>query len=260
MYQKKSLFYLVIVISVFSFLYFSLRTNRNTKHHNTIKVGISADYPPFEYYENGILVGFDIDLAKAIAHDLNKNIEFVDMPFNSLFSAIESNFIDFAISGISINEERLKNFDFSHAYYNNSTLGILHKKGLTFALSDQSPLTSIGYQTGSVLESWIKENFKNKEFVSMSSNGQLIEALKTGYIDCVVIGVVQALEFAKNNPDLEYSIIENTTYNKQHGYSIGLKKNSPLTTIINETLQHLEENGTLKNLKTQWIESATKHE
>ena len=82
-----------------------------------IRVGVCADFKPFEYYdENGELAGFDIDLMKYIAQRSGFEVEFVNMHFRDLFSAVESGEIDCAISAITVTEERGKSIDFSEIY------------------------------------------------------------------------------------------------------------------------------------------------
>ena len=82
----------------------------------TIKVGINAEFPPFEYYEDGKLTGFDIDLMNYIGERINYDIEYVDIPFDSLIPAVLSGRIDCAISAITVTEERDSIIDYSRAY------------------------------------------------------------------------------------------------------------------------------------------------
>lgn len=77
----------------------------------------SAEYPPFEYIENGEIKGFDIDLAKLIAKELGKEAVFDNMQFSTVLPALNSGQDDVAIATITITEERKKNFDFSIPYY-----------------------------------------------------------------------------------------------------------------------------------------------
>ena len=82
-----------------------------------IKVAISADFPPFEYYnENEELYGFDIDLMNYIGERSGFDIEFVNMSFDQLFSAVMGGDVDCAISAISITEERNNVIDYTIPY------------------------------------------------------------------------------------------------------------------------------------------------
>ena len=82
-----------------------------------IRVAISADFPPFEYYnENEELYGFDIDLMNYIGERIGFDIEFVNMSFDQLFSAVMGGDVDCAISAISITEERNNVIDYTIPY------------------------------------------------------------------------------------------------------------------------------------------------
>ena len=82
-----------------------------------LKVGISADFPPFEYYdENEELYGFDVDLMNYIGDRIGFDIEFVNMSFDQLFSAVMGGDVDFAISAIAVTEERNNVIDYTIPY------------------------------------------------------------------------------------------------------------------------------------------------
>ena len=82
-----------------------------------IKVAISADFPPFEYYdENEELYGFDVDLMNYIGDRIGFDIEFVNMSFDQLFSAVMGGDVDCAISAIAVTEERNNVIDYTIPY------------------------------------------------------------------------------------------------------------------------------------------------
>ena len=77
---------------------------KSKKNNNTITFATSSLYPPFEFLENGILSGFDIDLAYAIGKELQKEVVFEDMQFSAVLPALQSGIVDAAISTITITE------------------------------------------------------------------------------------------------------------------------------------------------------------
>lgn len=82
-----------------------------------IKVGINAEFKPFEYYdENGNLTGFDIDLMNYIGERIGFEIEYVEFPFDRLHLAVTSGEVDCAISAITVTDERKQLVDFSEIY------------------------------------------------------------------------------------------------------------------------------------------------
>lgn len=92
-----------------------------------IKLGTNAAFPPFEYVEGNKIVGFDITMGEKIAETAGAKLEVVDMAFDSLIPALSSGVIDFIAAGMSVNEERKKNVDFSETYYESKQVIIVRK-------------------------------------------------------------------------------------------------------------------------------------
>lgn len=93
----------------------------------TVKLGTNAAFPPFEYVEGKNIVGFDITMGQKIAKDADMKLEVVDMAFDSLIPALQSGTIDFIAAGMSVNEERKKNVDFSETYFESEQVIIVRK-------------------------------------------------------------------------------------------------------------------------------------
>ena len=86
--------------------------------NGSMTVGLSADYPPFEFYDSKFkLDGFDVALMKAIGEKIGITIEFNDFAFDGLGNALVLGQIDSAISAISVTPERQQLVDFSNVYY-----------------------------------------------------------------------------------------------------------------------------------------------
>ena len=92
-----------------------------------VKLGTNAAFPPFEYVEGKKIVGFDITMGQKIAAASGLKLEVVDMAFDSLIPALQSGTIDFIAAGMSVNEERKKNVDFSETYFESEQVIIVRK-------------------------------------------------------------------------------------------------------------------------------------
>ncbi|MCQ2604157.1 MAG: transporter substrate-binding domain-containing protein [Spirochaetia bacterium] len=93
----------------------------------TIKLGTSAAFPPFEYVDGKNYAGFDIAMGEYIATKAGKKLEVVNMSFDSLIPALQAGTIDFIAAGMSVTEERKKNVDFSVPYYASEQVIIIKK-------------------------------------------------------------------------------------------------------------------------------------
>ena len=89
-----------------------------TTHPNgTLVMGTSADFPPFEFWEGGQIVGLDPDIARAIGDLLGYEIEIVDMDFGSIIISVQTGQVDFGMAGMTVNEEHLEHVDFTQGYF-----------------------------------------------------------------------------------------------------------------------------------------------
>lgn len=221
----------------------------SSKEDKTIHFATSAEYPPFEYQENGKLKGFDIELAKLIAKHLGKKAVFDNMQFSSILPSLSSGQSDLAISTITITADREKNFDFTTPYYFEGMAAVFKKDS---PISEPSQLTGkkLAAQLGSTMEIWLKKHAANEEKTMMDNNNQAIEALKAGHVDVVLMDGAQGAIFSQKNPGLAYAIIAKA----EDGYGIALPKQSLLTARINRILNTLKENGELAKLQKTWLE------
>src|SRR5690349_11105603 len=127
------------------------------KQAGVIKVGTSADYPPFESVDaNGNKVGFDVDLMTEVAKRLGVKLEWVDMPFDSLIAAVQGGKIDASISAFNYSEERDQMIDFSDAYYTSEDAFTV-AEGFVGTIADPQDVAAfkVGVQTGTTQDSWL---------------------------------------------------------------------------------------------------------
>ncbi|MBL7481460.1 ABC transporter substrate-binding protein [Legionella bononiensis] len=215
-----------------------------------LNVATSAEYPPFEYSDQGEIKGFDIDLARLVAKELGKKAVFHDMQFSSILPAVLSGQADFAISTITITKERKKNLDFSTPYYFEGMAAVF-KTGQSMNSLSVLHDKKIACQLGTTMEIWAKKQVPSAELVLMDNNNQAVEALKAGHVDVVIMDGAQAPIFSKNNPGLAYVLIAQS----EDGYALALPKNSLLTPEVNQALKNLEAKGEIQKLKTKWLEN-----
>ncbi len=235
------------------FLWAFLIAHQLSANPGKITVGLSADYPPFEFKQGEDIVGFDVDLAKAIGEQLGVEVEIKDMSFAVLFNALNSGEIDLIISSVGVNEEKRKNFDFSIPYFFD-IFAILHKDSAPINAANLSG-KSIACQLGaSGMQGWLKNQSPDVKIVLMDAMTQMAEALKAGHLDGVLMDATQAKEFIKNSKGLAYTVVGNAAM----GTAVAMKKGSPLLESVNAVINKLKENGTLKALTNKWVDDNIK--
>ncbi|MGD2077696.1 MAG: transporter substrate-binding domain-containing protein [Chloroflexota bacterium] len=166
----------------------------------TLRVGTSADYPPFEYYtENFQLDGFDIALIRTIADRLGLGIEIKDMAFDGLGNALQINQIDLAISAITVTPERDGFVDFSNTYFlSEDAVLTTDQSNITITAPEQIANYRLGVQSGTIYEQYAQTDLieagimpENNLFVYQQMDTAL-EDLSLGRINLVAMDLAPA--------------------------------------------------------------------
>ncbi len=109
-----------------------------TYENGKLVVATNATFPPYEYYEDGEIVGIDMDLARAIGDKLHMEVELNDMEFDSIINAVNSAKANIGLAGMTKTEERLKAINFSEPYTQSTQVMIVNnqKGGGSFNLAE----------------------------------------------------------------------------------------------------------------------------
>ena len=105
------------ILAVVMMLMLAVLSCGKKEESKTLRVGLNSVFAPFEYKENGQIVGFDVDLINQIGKDLGYKIEIEDQSFDGLIPTLKAGKIDMIISGMTATEERKKSVDFSDEYF-----------------------------------------------------------------------------------------------------------------------------------------------
>lgn len=205
----------------------------------------NAEFEPFEFKESNDVVGIDVEIAREIAADLGVELEILDMDFNSLINAITGGKADIAIAGMTVDETRLKNVDFSDTYFKASQSIIVLKDSAIKASTDLEGKI-VGVQLGTTGDDYVTANSKASEVKRYNKGVDAVSDLIAGRIDAVVIDDYPATAFVKNNADTIIKLEEPLT---KEEYAIALNKNdTDLTIAINETLKRISDSGRLDEI------------
>lgn len=214
----------------------------------------SADYPPYESMDTDTneIVGFDVDIAKYITKELGYELEVKDMDFNSLITAMNAGKGDFIMAGMTPDEDRKKNADFSDIYFTAKHLVVSKKDSGINTLADLEGKT-VGVQTGSIQEDEAEKIAETVKITIETRNKvpELVQEILAGRFDAVIIEDTVAVGHFKNNPDLTGFEIEEE--NGEAGSAIAFEKDSKLTEEFNRVLNEMKENGELDKLVVKWF-------
>ena len=91
-------------------------TTDSSDSKDTLVMATNAEFPPYEYYENGEVVGIDAEIAAAIADKLGMTLQIEDMDFDSILGAVQSGKADMGMAGMTVTEERQQSVNFTDTY------------------------------------------------------------------------------------------------------------------------------------------------
>lgn len=209
------------------------------QNNDEIVMVTEAGFAPYEFYENGEIVGVDIDIAKEIAQQLNKKLVIKDVAFDSIINELKSGKADFAAAGMSITEERKKEVDFTIEYTMSNQVVVVNKNSSikSFAELDGK---RISVQLGSVGDIYATEYYPNATIDRQKKFLVAAEAVKNNKADCIIMDSLPAEQLVAKNPDLK--ILDGILF--QDSYGMAVKKgNKQLLDKMNEVLQKLMDEG-----------------
>lgn len=220
----------------------------------TIRFATEASYPPFEYMDaSNQIVGFDVDLARALCKEIDATCTFSNQAFDSLIPALRFRRIDAVIAGMDITPERQKQVLFTHPYYDNSALFI----GLRgqYTRIEQLQDKKVGVQNGTTHQKYINDNYPRITTVSYDSYQNARLDLQNGRINAVFGDSAVVAEWMKANPELS-PIGDKVTDKNYFGIGLGIalrKDNTELQQKFNSALQKVKEDGVWQTLYDKWF-------
>lgn len=227
------------------------------KSENTLIVGTNAEFPPFAFIENGEIVGFDIDIAKEVAKRLNKEIEFKDMPFDSLIPDLTLGRVDFVAAGMSFTEERAQRVCFTKSYITSDPLVVLtlvSKKtdgNMTLEqLAEKFKGKTLVVNEGFTADSTLSK-LKGFKLVRLATTADGFLAVKSGRADAFVTAksTVDSFLATQKNEEFHHDLLEGTS----DDCVLAVPKKYPeMLEKIQGALDEMEKDGTLAKLKTKW--------
>ena len=219
-----------------------------------LTVGANIGNVPWEFQDaSGKTVGFEIDLVEEIGKRLGKSVAFENIPFNGLFSAVQSGRVDMAVSSITITEKRLESVSFAQPYYDSDqSLTVKADSGIENLAGMKGKV--VGVDTGSTGDMYATGKQEEAGFASISKYEGLAPAmldLQAGRIDGYVSDIPALQYYTKDKPDLK--VVERLATGEK--YSIMFAKDSPLVSEVNDVITTLKGEGFLADLHEKWFGS-----
>ena len=226
-----------------------------TDAQKTITVGYTI-YEPMNYLdENGELIGYDTDLAKAVFEKLGYKVLFQEIDWGQKYTDLESNAIDCVWNGFTANTAdddgilRSEKVDFSYNYMENRQVIVALKDTAIASAADLAGKLG-AVEAGSAGEAYAK-SFEGTNVKSFLKQTDALFEVKSGTADYAVLDAQLAKSYAGKGDYADIVIVDALSSDVEY-YAIGFKKGSELTAQVNAQLEALAADGTIAQLAEKY--------
>lgn len=224
-----------------------------------VKVGMSGNQPPMSMVNRqGGLMGFDVDLAQALAMAMNVKLDIQKMPFGELMTALEEDEIDMIISNLSITPERTELVSFVGPYM------IAGKSILTksSAMENLSSTDEINRKDVRVLAlknsthvSYVKAVAPEATLIEVASYDEGVQMLMDDKADLMVADMTQCILAVMRFPEAGLTTLDKPLTVEPIGIAVS-KEDAQFFNLVDNLLRSYEKTGVLNQLRTKWFEES----
>lgn len=230
----------------------------STLDKDTLVVGLDDTFAPMGFKdENGEIVGFDVDLAKAMGEKLGKAIEFQSIDWSMKETELNAGNIDFIWNGYSISDERKEQVDFSVPYLKNRQIIVTLADSDINSKADLADKT-VAAQTGSTAvdaveaEPDVLATFKDGKLVTYESNNDVLMDLEAGRVDAAVADEIIVRYYMSKKGEDKYKVLEDDFGDEEYG--VGMRKgDTTMVDAFNTAYEELKADGTLAEISKKWF-------
>lgn len=220
-----------------------------------VRVAVPADFPPFGFVSPRMQpIGYDIDMAEAIAEGLGAEAEVIPVVGNYRIPFLQTDRVDMIISSLGKNDERDLIIDFSEAYAPFFS-GVYSSSDLEINSMEDLDGYSIGVAQGALedleVSKLAEEGGINVDIKRYANNSLTASALVSGQVNAIATGNVVAARLIQDNPDKQ---IESKFILKDSPCYVGVRENDqPLLDEVNTIIANLKQSGRLDEMSVSWF-------
>lgn len=228
-------------------------TDEPLKSAGVLRVGTEGVYSPFSYHDTatGQLVGYDVDVARAVGDKLGVRVEFVETPWDSIFAALEANRFDVVANEVTISPERQAKYDLSQPY----SIG----EGVIVTRADDNSIKTLADLKGKVAAENATSNWSEiarkagARVEAVEGFTQAIKLLNQGRVDVVVNDSIAVYAYLAETNDTSVKIAGTVGEKSEQGFAA--RKNSGLLPELNTALDELRADGTLAAISQKYLKA-----
>lgn len=225
------------------------------KDAGKLVLGLDDTFAPMGFRdESGEIVGFDIDLAKEVASRMGVELEIKPIDWSSSILSLNKGDIDVLWNGVTINESRKAQINFSKPYLNNRLIIVKPKDRNDINSKEDLAGKVLGVQVGSNDEALQSDPISKeaKEIRKYDVNVNAFLDLRAKRIDAVIIDEVAA-QYYISEEKVDFVVVENSPLTEEF-YGIGFRKTDvELLTEVDRILDEMKADGKSAEISQKWF-------
>lgn len=222
------------------------------KDAGKLVMGTNADFPPFEFRnEQNEVDGFDVDIAKAIAEAMGKELVIEDMAFDGLIAALKTKKIDMVVAGMTITEERAQEVNFSDPpYYDAGQTVVVKDDNVEIKGVEDLDGKLIAVQLGTTGDFEAHDLFPAENIFQFNQVNEAFLELGNGRVDAIIIDIPVAERYIELKGG--FKTVGGKFTEEFFGIAIH-KDNTELLEQVNKAMKELRDSGKYDELLIKWF-------
>lgn len=256
MLNKRQVRYFLLVLTLIALTVGCLESGESwqrIQEEGVLRVGLDPTYPPFETADNGELRGIDVDLARALADEMDLEAQFTYFGFDGLYDALTTEQVDVLISALVVRVEQTRDFAYSEPYFNAGQLLVTPRTEDEVEqmadLEGRTLAVELGAEGHVIATEW-ERRLARLDINPLQTPQGALDAVRDGDADAALVDAISARIYLAQNEQLH---VAGEPVTVEPFAMVVRKEDEQLLSNLNEALEQLEASGELEAIIRRWM-------